>query len=512
MASSAELAPAKSHRPEPQRRSFSAFDYEIESERIRWFHRRLLLFCAIKLALETLRLLASIASTIPPIAPFVSVDPVPRWGSFLALQPLICLAYLGAVLYLLRVRPLPPLQRLLRLAVCVAGLLPALTILLGRIEFSPAHAQAAAATAARASSAAPGAAWTLTAPAGPFFHFGFACLLIPWTVREALATAAVLLATYAAIMTADLHLTAPIPTMPAALKTARVSFVAAALALLPGLVVCWWRFSRFPRRYRMLFDIADYRKLQQELALARKLHESTLPPHDLHTAGPIRLAYVYEPMREIGGDILYVHPPRDGQAQRVSVVLIDVSGHGIGAALMANRVMGEVQRLFAESPDPPPHRILSALNRYACLTLARDAVFATAVCLRIDAQASLIECANGGHPAPFLIRADGSHTALESDAFLLGVQEDGDDYCPESQTLPFGPGDVLLAYTDGATEARNPAGQMITIAGLRDLVTQLNGTSPADWPDDLIDRIIAYRHAPPEDDTLLAAIYRPPTT
>jgi hypothetical protein len=52
---------------------------------------------------------------------------------------------------------------------------------------------------------------------------------------------------------------------------------------------------------------------------------------------------------------------------------------------------------------------------------------------------------------------------------------------------------------------------MITIAGLRDLVTQLNGSSPADWPDALIDRIIAYRHTPPEDDTLLAAIYRPPT-
>jgi sigma-B regulation protein RsbU (phosphoserine phosphatase) len=211
-------------------------------------------------------------------------------------------------------------------------------------------------------------------------------------------------------------------------------------------------------------------------------------------------------MRQIGGDILYVHPPDQSGADRVSVVLIDVNGHGFGAALMANRVIGEVQRLFAEDPDAAPHQILAALNRYVRLTLARDSVFATALCLRADATAGTLEYANGGHPPAFLRRADGSVTRLDPETYLLGVH-DGDDYCPDCRRCPFDPGDALLAYTDGATEARDPAGQMLTIAGLTHLFNQLD--SPPDrWPATLLNQVLTHRRAPAQDDTMMVSLYR----
>jgi sigma-B regulation protein RsbU (phosphoserine phosphatase) len=185
---------------------------------------------------------------------------------------------------------------------------------------------------------------------------------------------------------------------------------------------------------------------------------------------------------------------------------VDVNGHGFGAALMANRVIGEIQRLFAENPDAAPHQVLSTLNRYVCLTMARDSIFATALCLRIDTQAGTIEYANGGHPPPFLRAADGSISRLEPDTFLLGVV-DGEDYCPACGSLPFRTGDALLAYTDGATEACDLTGAMITIEGLLQRFGGLPA-SPRIWPTALLHQVAAHRRAPATDDTLLAVLYR----
>ena len=467
----------------------SEFDLELRSERTRWLRRRFLWFCLANIVLQ-LATTAGFARDIrqaPPLARALNVIET----------ILLLMSYAGAFWYVLRRKP--GLERLLHLAIYMTAILPSVSEIFLRVDFS---LNPSGWSDLFASGISPGAMLALMGPWMIFFVHLLACLFIPWTVRECLVPGAAMLAVHALIVGGDMILTL----QGAGAITAGIALLFSPLALLPGLVICWWRFSRFRKRFRLVFESSGYHKLQHELEGARRVHESSLPRHDLLTTGPICLAYAYEPMRQIGGDILFVHPADDPGAAVLSLLLVDVNGHGFGAALMANRVIGEIQRLFAENPDAAPHQVLSSLNRYVCLTMARDSIFATALCLRIDTRAGTIEYANGGHPPPFLRAADGSISRLEPDTFLLGVV-DGEDYCPACGSLPFRTGDALLAYTDGATEARDLTGAMITIEGLLQRFGGLPA-SPRIWPTALLHQVAAHRRAPATDDTLLAVLYR----
>jgi serine phosphatase RsbU (regulator of sigma subunit) len=485
-------APLLDYRHAPPVSVPTEFDRDLDAERVRWIRKRFLWFCAINILIQLAFFIgfASDMHVAPPLAKFFNVlDLIVVVGG-----------YAAAFVFVVRRRQSMTLAGLLKLGLAITALLPSLSILFTRLDIS----LNAASWHTMIPDVPPGTAWAVMSPWSILMWFTIACLFIPWTARECLRPAAVILVANALLVMGDVAFTIDKP-MPRAI--ALFHLVVSPLSFLPGLLICWWRFSRFRKRFQLTFESTSYRRLQTELAGARRIHESTLPPPKLHASGPVRLAYVYEPMRQIGGDILYVHPPDQSAATRLSVVLIDVNGHGFGAALMANRVIGEVQRLFAENPDAAPHEILAALNRYVRLTLARDSVFATALCLRVDATAGTLEYANGGHPPAFLRRAaDGSVTRLDPDTYLLGVH-DGDDYCADCVRLAFAPGDALLAYTDGATEARDPAGQMLTIGGLTHLFTQLN--SPPDrWPAMLLNQVLTHRRAPAQDDTLLVSVYR----
>lgn len=467
----------------------SEFDLELLSERTRWIRRRFLWFCAVNIVLQILgsTSMAKDIRAAPGLARILNI-----------IEPIFLVGgYLAAFVYVFRKRP--DLRRLLHLAVYMTAILPGLSELFFRLDLS---LDTAGWSDLLSAGLTPGTLMAFVGPGMIFFVHILACLFIPWTVRECLVPAGAMLTFNTLIVVFDLAFT---------LKgndrvIAGFALAFSPLALLPGVVICWWRFSRFRKRFRLVFESTGYHKLQSELEGARRVHESSLPPQNLLTTGPVCLAYAYEPMRQIGGDILFVHPPNDPAAPVLSVLLVDVNGHGFGAALMANRVIGEIQRLFAENPNAAPHQILASLNRYVWLTMARDAVFATAVCLRIDTRANTLEYANGGHPPAFLRAADGAITRLEPDTFLLGVM-DGDDYCPTCQNRPFHPGDALLVYTDGATEARDLSGAMITIDGLHARLAQL-AQPAARWPEALLHQITSHRRAPAEDDTLLVALHR----
>ena len=109
-------------------------------------------------------------------------------------------------------------------------------------------------------------------------------------------------------------------------------------------------------------------------------------------------------------------------------------------------------------------------------------------------------------PPAFLCKADKTIARLDADTYLLGVFE-GDDYCPACKTVPFHAGDALLAYTDGATEARNLSGEMLNVTGLLERLGQFDG-APARWPQSLLYQIVNHRRGPAEDDTLLVSLYR----
>ena len=210
------------------------------------------------------------------------------------------------------------------------------------------------------------------------------------------------------------------------------------------------------------------------------------------------------------------------------MVLVDVTGHGIAAALTVNRLYGELERVYAENSAICPREVLRLLNRYIHLTMAKHSVYATAIAMTINPKGGeggdSIQYASAGHPPAFLRGVDGTIQELESTAFVLGVCAH-EDFDAELRTLRFGPGDAIIAYTDGASEARDERGRMLGTTGMRSILagapvhlSQLAGRSlgnrPLDnlcgsWCRTVLSSVETYRHGPPDDDTLVVEITRP---
>ncbi len=319
-------------------------------------------------------------------------------------------------------------------------------------------------------------------------------LFIPWTVREAARVLAALcgLALFSDFVFVEgtwAHHIYEVFILPT--------------AGIPGLLYCWFRYSRFRSRFTLEHVLGRYGQLQQELQQARSIHEM-LFPNEI-TEGPFQLRYRYEPMQQLGGDFVYVH--RD-DAERLNVVVVDVTGHGISAALTVNRIHGELDRLFGERADLPPGDVLKALNRYFCVSIAKHEIYATAVAIRHDAGTDRLEWANAGHPPPFLLDSEGECVPLDSNAVMLGVLDDPLYEC-ETQVQAFTEGDRIVMYTDGATEAHDRRNEMLGIKGFQQaLVAKADRLDGRGVSEELLRDVQRFRNGPAEDDILIVELWR----
>jgi len=285
--------------------------------------------------------------------------------------------------------------------------------------------------------------------------------------------------------------------------------LASPLAGLPGFAWSWWRYRSFTDRFHARAVHKRYAEVTRELTDARRVHEALFPPP--LTRGPVHVVYSYEPMREIGGDFLFVRPlsfPPSQPAGPVVVVLIDVTGHGIAAALAVNRIHAELHRVCADGATPPD-AVVAALNAFACESLAQQAMFATAMCLRVVPPAQPggepeLEWAGAGHPPALLRRADGSVRRLESAAPMLGIA-DADLFQALLSRCTLARGDAVIAYTDGAIEAADAEGRELGIAGLESLLAAAPPPGRT-FADSLAASVASHRAGPTNDDILIVQI------
>ena len=328
-----------------------------------------------------------------------------------------------------------------------------------------------------------------------------ACAFLPWTPMQALRPMLPVLLLNAG---AELVFGTSEPAMKAFL------IIASLLMMAPGIFIAWVKHSRRVEGFRVRMLQTRYGQMRRELFDAQRIHEALFP--EPIPTGPLRFAYRYRPMLQIGGDYLYARfsPPVSGGAPAFNLLLLDVTGHGIAAALTVNRLYGEVERLFAEDPHASPGAVLSALNRYVHLTLATHSVYVTALCIRVDQDLHTLEYASGGHPPAFICAANGTIDQLDSTSFVLGAAAAA-DFDPAVQSRPFVAGDTLLAYTDGALECRNQQGRMLGVKGLTKFLASVH-TSEQAGRSGLASVVLAavesHRHGPTEDDTLVVEITR----
>jgi hypothetical protein len=244
--------------------------------------------------------------------------------------------------------------------------------------------------------------------------------------------------------------------------------------------------------------------ISQELETARRIQESILPRRMPEVRG-LALAARYLPMASVGGD--FYDFVQDGEG-RVGVLVADVSGHGVPAALIASMV--KIALAAQEEHAAEPAAVLAGMNRILCGKLDRG--FVTAAYVWVDAEAGRAVYANAGHP-PLLCGRPGEEDAREirREGLPLGRFRKA---AYESVAWDLAPGDRLLLYTDGVIEARSPAGEELGEERLRDLAN--SQAFPDRLLDDLLTRLAVWCGRAPgepldDDVTVLALDVRAPS-
>ena len=322
-----------------------------------------------------------------------------------------------------------------------------------------------------------------------FFWHITACLFLPWTPRDSLRPIVPLLAVWVAytLFLGDGDVVGRL-----------LSVMFSPGILIPGLVICGWRLKRHSRRFRSTMLGKHFRNLRQEFTRARTIHESLFP--QTYDDGFIRIEYTYRPMRELGGDFIHLSVSPQGIAH---MTLLDVTGHGLAAALTVNRIYGELERIRGESPNSTPGEVMRLLNRYIGLTMARHNIYATAVAFLFDPYVGEVRWASAGHPPAFCRGANNVVRELGSTGLMLGAVGD-EDFEIQEETMELAPGDVIVAFTDGTFEARGHDGSRLGLTRLRRL---MEGPQPAQgWPRSISAAVDRHRVGRAEDDVLVASM------
>jgi len=261
----------------------------------------------------------------------------------------------------------------------------------------------------------------------------------------------------------------------------------------------------------------ERQRLEQEINIARDIQQALLP-RDFREYPHLSVTGFNLPCLSVGGDYFDVFPLGDG---RTAFLIADVSGKGLGAALLTTMLQGALSGMTLGTD---PARLFNHLNRFLC-DHSEVGRYATMFFGILDQEGHL-EYINAGHPSPFLIRSGTAEEAFTEGSFPVGL-------VPEAQytavCLELEPGDTLVLFSDGVTEAVDPDEQMFGIPRLKELLTgQLecplellqkcvleaveNFARGAHQADDLTLLIVRYRAAAATSDTDVPISASPPSS
>jgi sigma-B regulation protein RsbU (phosphoserine phosphatase) len=250
--------------------------------------------------------------------------------------------------------------------------------------------------------------------------------------------------------------------------------------------------------------LADEQRRARELEIARQIQQSMLPvPPPEPLDGRYGIVATLRPAREVGGD-LYDFLLLDGR--RLVFVIGDVADKGVPAALFMARVTGLFRAVARSGSDPDT--ILRELD--ARISQGNDAcMFVTAGCGQIDGETGEVQYASAGHDLPLVRRVDGTTVSLAAEGGpALGLDLGaGFPLC----TGRLAPGDALLLWTDGVTEAFDAGGVAFGLERLRPVVAATPADALDTLPARLVDAVERFSAGggPRDDLALLAVQYRP---
>ncbi len=211
---------------------------------------------------------------------------------------------------------------------------------------------------------------------------------------------------------------------------------------------------------RLVEKERERQRFEQEINIARDIQQALLP-RDFREFPHLAVTGFNLPCLSVGGDYFDVFPLSDG---RTAFLIADVSGKGLGAALLTTMLQGALSGMTLGTD---PARVFNHVNRFLC-GHSEVGRYATMFFGILD-QDGHLEYINAGHPSPFLIRNGAAEEAFTEGSYPVGL-------VPEAEYTSVGlklePGDTLVLFSDGVTEAMDPDDQLFGVPRLKQV---LNG-------------------------------------
>jgi serine phosphatase RsbU (regulator of sigma subunit)/putative methionine-R-sulfoxide reductase with GAF domain len=251
---------------------------------------------------------------------------------------------------------------------------------------------------------------------------------------------------------------------------------------------------------RLKEEMVGRERVEREFQLARQIQKTFLPQETPDIEG-WDIAPRWRTAREVGGDFYDFFRTREG---KIALAIADVSDKGMPAALYMT-VTRTLIRSAVQSTNSPGE-VLSRVNEMLAID-SPDSMFVTCIFALLDPSTGVLEYANAGHNLPLVIR-NSSHTVekLHKGGIALGVIEQA-EYRDESINLE--PGDTVLFYTDGVTEAFSSSGELFSENRLIDLVVESEYLCAKELLDNLESQIDLFRKGEPSsDDLTMIAVQR----
>jgi sigma-B regulation protein RsbU (phosphoserine phosphatase) len=242
--------------------------------------------------------------------------------------------------------------------------------------------------------------------------------------------------------------------------------------------------------------ILQLQRQEQEIADARAIQQGLLPKEIAQLPG-YEIASAWQSALTVGGDYFDILPFGE---EALGLCIGDVAGKGLPAALLMSNLQAAVRGLASLSL--PPDGLCSRLNTLLCRNMTNDR-FITFFYGQLDGPTRLFRYTSAGHNPPFLLHRDGTHQRLREGGGVLGV-------FPNQKfdlgSVQLAPGDRVILYTDGVTEANNPEGEEFGEARLLGLLEEHRASSAEDLQKKILNVAAAFSGGHWHDDATLLVL------
>jgi sigma-B regulation protein RsbU (phosphoserine phosphatase) len=239
------------------------------------------------------------------------------------------------------------------------------------------------------------------------------------------------------------------------------------------------------------------REIEAELTLAARVQQSLAPQNLIWS--DVSVETYFNPARTIGGDFGVVFPHGD---EALSILMCDVSGHGIGSALMANRIYSETLHQLERKTGPTT--VLRRVHDFVHDHLATDGFYFTMAAVRFTMRGRRAIFAAAGHPPAMLVSNSRVHL-LESQNGILGCI---DETAPSesANVIELSSGDRFVLYTDGLVEVFNSQQEMLGTERFSQLIADSAKLPLPEMRQAVLEGVTSWRHGPLADDVSLVIV------